>query len=260
MNELNLYLTIFTTIFGLLVGSFLNVVIYRIPRNLSVVTPRSQCPECKSLIKWYQNIPVLSYLVQRGKCSNCGTKISVRYPIVELVVGACAFALAPDDLSGPEILTFTFYFSTACVFISHFLIDIEHHLLPDKINIYFLLFTLPYVVLTYPIMHWLLGGLIGFFSTYLITYIFYKVRGQIGLGGGDIKLYGIIGLIVGPIGVMNTIFMSCMFGSIIGIGIIVFKKLDKNTPFAFGPYIILTAVLQIFFPELIPYINPLYIN
>lgn len=249
-----------TTLFGLLVGSFLNVIIYRMPRELSIVSPRSKCQSCNKMLPWYLNIPVLSYLFLKGKCYFCKVSISWRYPLIELLTAMFAFMLAPASLHAGELLRFSFEFSVACVFLCHFLIDIEHQILPDKLNIYLLAISLPFILLSQSWSHWLLGGLIGFFGPYFVTLIFYKIRGVIGLGGGDIKLFGILGFILGPLGVMNNIFMSCMLGSIIGSILIVTKKMDKDSPFAFGPYIIIAATLQIFFPSLVELINPLYIK
>lgn len=245
--------------FGMLIGSFLNVVIYRVPRQQSVVKPRSKCPSCGNMIKWHQNIPVLSWLVLRGKCANCGFKIPIKYPLVELICGFIALNLFPNSLEPEDLFTFVYYFSVACVLLAHFIIDIEHKLLPDKLNIYFLLITLPYVVFTTPYMYWLLGGAIGFLGPLFVTWAFYKLRGQIGLGGGDIKLFGILGLLLGPVGIMHNIFMSCFVGAIIGILLIVTKKMNKDTTLAFGPYIILVASIQIFFPKFFEMINPFLI-
>lgn len=247
-------------IFGMLVGSFLNVVIYRMPRNESVITPRSKCPSCSTEIKWFQNIPLLSYLVLWGKCSQCNFAIPLRYPLTEFLVGIFALLLMPNIFSPMELFSFGFYFSVACVFLAHFFIDLEHQILPDKLNLYLLFISLPYVFINFPPTYWIIGGAVGFLGPYVVTLIFYKLRGVIGLGGGDIKLFGILGLILGPLGVLNNIFMSCMLGSLIGGALILTKKIDKNTPFAFGPFIILAATIQIFFPVLLDYINPLYIK
>ena len=243
-----------------MVGSFLNVVIYRLPRNESVITPRSKCPQCQSIVKWYQNVPIFSYLFLKGKCANCDFKIPLRYPLTELVVGLFSLLLMPTDFGYGEIFNYAFFFSVACVFLAHLLIDLEHQLLPDKLNIYLLAVSLPYVIFHFSPMHWILGGLVGFFGPYGVTALFYKLRGVVGLGGGDIKLFGVLGIILGPIGVINNIFMSCMIGSVIGIVLIATKKIDRNSPFAFGPFIILAATLQIFFPSLVELINPLYIK
>jgi len=249
-------LKIIVFIFGGLVGSFLNVVIYRMPKGLSVVTPRSSCPKCGHMIKWYENLPVVSYLFLRGKCSNCSVKISIRYPLIELLVACFAVFLFPPYLTPDDILISVYLFSVACIFLAHFIIDIEHQILPDKINIYFLAITVPFAMYTTPLYFWLYGGLIGFLGPFGITWLFYKLRGQIGLGGGDIKLFGILGLILGPMGILNNIFMSCMLGSIIGLTLIVSKRMNRNTPLAFGPYIIIAAAVQIFFPQWFEMINP----
>jgi leader peptidase (prepilin peptidase)/N-methyltransferase len=249
-------LKIFTFIFGSLIGSFLNVVIHRVPLGLSVVKPRSSCPSCGHMIKWYENIPVLSYLILlRGRCSKCKTKISFRYPVVEFTVGLIALNLLPQQINNESLVHFFYHFSVACILFAHFFIDLEHKLLPDKINIYFLLITIPYVVIFKSLNFWLTGGVIGFFMPLSVTWLFYKLRGKIGLGGGDIKLFGILGLILGPFGILQNIFMSCILGSITGIVLIVSNKMNKNTALAFGPYIIVVAVLQIFYPTVFDYIN-----
>jgi len=108
---------------------------------------------------------------------------------------------------------------------------------------------LSHVILYTTFSHWISGGLVGFFVPLLITWIFYKIRGQVGLGGGDIKLFGILGLYLGPVGIVFNIFLSSLFGALVGSLLIAFKKLTKDKPMAFGPAIILVAVFQIYFPR-----------
>jgi leader peptidase (prepilin peptidase)/N-methyltransferase len=119
----------------------------------------------------------------------------------------------------------------------------------DQLNIYLLVLILPFSVVNFYWMHWLLGGVLGFGVPLLVTWLFYKIRGQVGLGGGDIKLFGILGLLLGPTGVFFTIFLSCMVGAILGLTLIALKKLAKDKPMAFGPAILIVAAFQIFFPE-----------
>lgn len=252
-------------IFGLLIGSFLNVVIYRLPKNLSVVRPRSSCPSCGHQVAWYQNLPVISYTILRGKCASCDSKIGIQYPLVEILVGLFAVLLFPFEngllgIGHLDLFKFIVEFSIACVFLAHFIIDIKHQLLPDKLNLYLIAVVTPFVVLSYPPHYWVLGGVVGFMGPYLVTLFFLKVRGVVGLGGGDIKLFGILGILLGPIGVINTIFMSSLAGSIIGLGLIATKRMNKNTALAFGPYILVVATLQIFFPDLFDMINPFVFN
>ncbi len=235
-------------VFGALIGSFLNVVILRLPLKKDLVATRSACPSCGTQLRWYQNIPILSFSVLRGKCGFCQAPISWRYPAIELLTGAVALALAPADLTGPELANFLFFFTVACIFIAHFFIDLDHHLLLDSLNLYLLAIFLLFSFFTYDWSFWLIGGAIGFGAPFLVTWAFYKLRGQIGLGGGDIKLYGILGIYLGPVGVVFTIFLSCFLGALVGLGLIAAGKLTKDKPMAFGPAILLVAAFQIYFP------------
>jgi leader peptidase (prepilin peptidase)/N-methyltransferase len=171
-------------------------------------------------------------------------------------MGLIAFLLAPKFPDHQNITTFIFYFSIAAVFMAHILIDLEHHLLFDKLNIYLLLVITPYAILNYAPMYWLLGGLIGFLGPLGISILFYKFKNQEGLGGGDIKLFGILGIILGPIGILNNIFMSCTLGAVVGVVLIALKKMEKDTAFAFGPFILIVATIQIYFPSVVELINP----
>lgn len=248
-------LLIWVFFYGLLIGSFLNVVIYRLPRDKSVVRPRSSCIKCGHQIKWYENIPVFSYIFLKGKCSNCKTSISIKYPLIELLIGCFAVLLFPHYLTIESLAQYLCLFFIACIFVALFFIDIEFHLLPDKLNLYLLVVVLSYALMTQDYIDIALGFLIGFGGTYFITYLFYKIKGQIGLGGGDIKLFGILGLLLGPQGIVQLIFYSAFLGSIVGITLIATGKLNKNKPLAFGPYILIVAAFQIFFPALFESVN-----
>lgn len=246
---MDILLSIYFFIFGLLIGSFMNVVILRLPVKKDLVKARSACPKCGTQLKWYHNIPVFSYLFLRGKCAFCGTRISWRYPLIELLVGLISFWLMPDSFHAGSIATFLFYFAIACIFICHFIIDLEHHLLLDSLNLYLLAIFLSFSVIYFSWEYWLIGGAIGFGAPLLVTWLFYKIRGQVGLGGGDIKLYGVLGVFLGPIGVIFTIFLSCFVGALAGGILIGLNKMTKDKPMAFGPSILLVAAFQIFFPQ-----------
>ncbi len=246
---MNILISAYFLIFGMLIGSFLNVVILRLPAKKDLVKARSACPQCGGQLKWFHNIPVVSFLFLKGKCAFCGKPISWRYPLIELFTGLVALWLKPDQLDPQAIYVFLFYFSIACVFICHLMIDLDHHLLLDSLNIYLLLLFMSFAVFYFSWQYWLIGGAIGFGAPLLVTWIFYKIRGQVGLGGGDIKLFGILGIFLGPTGVIFTIFMSCMLGAIIGLILIGLNKMTKDKPMAFGPSILLVAAFQIFFPE-----------
>jgi leader peptidase (prepilin peptidase)/N-methyltransferase len=240
---------IYAIIFGLLIGSFLNVVILRLPKEKNIVSERSACPNCGNQLKWFHNIPVLSFIFLKGSCAFCGSRISMRYPLIEILTALVSYWLFPEIISGESIGFYFFNFSIACVFICHFFIDLDHQLLLDSLNIYLLLLILPFVIFTFPWTYWLIGGVIGFGGPMFVTWLFYKIRGQIGLGGGDIKLYGILGLLLGPTGIMFTIFFSCLVGAVIGLMMIGLKKMTKDRPMAFGPAILMVAAFQIYFPQ-----------
>jgi prepilin signal peptidase PulO-like enzyme (type II secretory pathway) len=246
---MELFLGIYFFIFGLLIGSFLNVVILRLPLKKDLIHTRSGCPQCGTQLRWYHNLPVISFICLKGKCAYCGQRISWRYPLVETLMGIIAFWLAPQEMTASHLLNFFFYFSIACIFICHFLIDLDHHLLLDSLNLYLLVILLSYAIYYLSPSMWITGGVIGFLLPLLVTWLFYKIRGQIGLGGGDIKLYGILGIFLGPMGIIFTIFMSCLVGSVWGLSMIIFKKMTKDRPMAFGPAILVVAAFQIFFPN-----------
>lgn len=246
---MELLLAIYFFIFGLLIGSFLNVIILRLPEKKDLVLKRSGCPKCSTQLKWYHNIPLFSFIFLRGKCAFCGTKISWQYPVVELLTGIVAFLLMPSELGMQSMMNFIFYFTIACIFICHFVIDLRHQLLLDSLNLYLLANFLIFSFFRLPWNYWLLGGLLGFLSPLAVTWIFYKIRGQVGLGGGDIKLFGILGIYLGPLGIFFNIFMSCFLGALVGILLIVLKKSSKDRPIAFGPFILIVAAFQIFFHD-----------
>lgn len=247
MNEL---FSFYALVVGLIFGSFLNVVILRLPLKKDLVRARSACPYCGSQLRWYHNIPVFSFLFLKGRCGFCGGKIAWRYPLVELLTGLIAYFLFPDRIDPASLALFAFQFTVACIFICHFFIDLDHQLLLDSLNLYLLAVVLPFVLFTYHWNYWLLGGLVGFGGTLLVTWLFYKIRGQIGLGGGDIKLYGILGLLFGPSGIAFHIFLSCFVGALVGLTLIALKRTTKDKPLPFGPSILLVASFQIYFPEL----------
>lgn len=251
-------LVIFTTVFGLLVGSFLNALIYRLPRNINIALPRSACIECKKIINWYENIPIFSFIFLRGKCSGCGSKISWEYPAIEVITAFFAFIIAPTNLDTSSLVNFAFFFSVFCAFIVHLVVDLKHQILPDSINIYLAAIFLLISLFNNSWTFWLSGGAVGLGFPLLVSWIFYKLKGQVGLGGGDIKLFGALGVYLGPIGIMQNIFLSCFLGAIVGITLMGLKIIKKENPIPFGPFIIIVASIQIFaqdwFKHLISYI------
>ena len=124
------FIWVFTFIFGAILGSFLNVLIHRLPAGENWVSKRSYCPKCNIQIPLYRNIPIFTYLVQMGKCHYCENKISIRYPVIELLMGICAILLLPSNLGVDSLFNYFFLLSILCSFIVHFVVDLKHHILP----------------------------------------------------------------------------------------------------------------------------------
>ena len=221
--------------FGLILGSFYNVLIYRLPRNISVVFPSSHCPNCNEKIRWYDNIPLISYIILRGRCRNCGAKISIQYPLVELSSGLLAMYSYYRWHLSPEALIVYIFFSALLVLS---LIDLKFFILPDII-------TLPGIAVgllsslireDITLIQSLVGAGVGFLIPFLI-YIFYvKVRGMEGLGFGDVKLLTMIGAFTGVYGVIVSLFLGSILGLIFALPSIL---KNRNTQFVipFGPFI-----------------------
>ncbi len=241
-----------------MIGSFLNALIYRLPLGINIALPRSSCPKCKHVICWYENIPLLSFIFLKGRCSKCCSKISFMYPFIEFLTGLFAFFIAPTSPEPMAFFTFFFFLSTFSAFLVHFIVDLKHQILPDSINIYLAVLFFVTAFVTKPWTHWLIGFAIGLGFPLLVSWIFYLLKGQIGLGGGDIKLFAVLGIYLGPIAIMQNIFLSCFIGALVGIIMIATKRLKKENPIPFGPFIIIIASLQIFceswFNQLMSYI------
>ena len=251
---------VLVAVLGLLIGSFLNVVIYRTPivlmRNwqrdcqelnepaasagphetFNLVTPRSRCPHCGHAITALENIPIVSYLWLRGKCSACRKAISIRYPFVELLsatlaaVTAWQFGFTPAGIAA-IVLTWTLIALT--------FIDIDHQLLPDVIVLPFLWIGLLLNLFNVfvPLPHAVIGAVAGYLSLWLVFHLFKFITGKEGMGYGDFKLFALLGAWLGWQSLPLIILLSSLIGTTIGIGLIVFQGRDRAKPLPFGPYL-----------------------
>ena len=238
-------------------GSFANVLVYRLPLGYSAVH-RSRCMNCHTVIRWYQNIPIFSHLFLKGRCAVCGTAIGLKSLIVEILMGASFFQFA--GIFGEEygVIKVIFLGGVWALFYAHFEIDIKCQLLPDFINALLALLFLGLAILEgRTFLEIVIGFLVGFLLPLSVAYGFFKLKGNIGLGGGDIKLFGVLGIFLGWRGVLENIFLSCFLGAIIGILLMAIGVLKREKPFAFGPFIIIVAVIQIFYPFLLNYLPTL---
>lgn len=252
MMENNFLILIFVFAFGLIIGSFLNVVIYRLPRDISIVFPNSHCPKCGHKLKWYENIPIASYIALKGKCSKCKTPISLRYPVVELLTALSAsFAYLKWGLS----IDFVFSFVFLALAIAISFIDLDFKIIPDELNLIGFLSGLIYSAIRtdFSIIDALLGSLIGAGFLFTIAYLYLKFRGIEGLGMGDVKLLAFFGTYLGWFGSLFVIFFGSILGIIAGLILAYISKSEDKAKFEipFGPYLSIAGVLYLFFGEII---------
>ncbi len=243
-----LILALFALITGMLVGSFLNVCICRMPKGESVVFPPSHCPKCDYRIRWYDNIPLVSYLVLRGRCRGCGTHISIQYPVVELLNGLLTLALFLRFGPTPLFLAL-FLFCSALVVITF--IDLEHQIIPDEISLPGIVigFACSFILPGHSWLDSLLGILLGGGSLLLVAYGYQWLTGKEGMGGGDIKLLAMMGAFLGWKSILFVVFVSSLIGSVVGVTIMLVQKKDSKLAIPFGPYLAFGAVLYLFYGE-----------
>ncbi len=243
---MNIFIGIIIFIFGLAIGSFLNVCIYRIPLRKSIIFPASHCPKCGNKIRAFDNIPVLSYLILKGKCRYCKEKISFIYPVVELLSGLLFLSLYLRYGLSWEFASKIFLFTSLLVI---FFIDLKYQLIPDVI-------TLPGIVIGFifsllaqspPFLESLIGFFAGGGILYLIAIFGDKIFKKESMGGGDIKLAAMLGTFLGWKMVLLVIFLASFLGAIVGITYIIFSKQRRgNRLIPFGPFLAISTLIAVF--------------
>lgn len=237
-------------VFGACIGSFLNVCIYRLPINLSVVTPASSCTTCGNPIRFYDNIPIISYILLKGKCRNCGAGFSAKYPFIEFLAGLMAvLSWAYFGLTATAIVYFVFISSLIVVTF----IDIQYRIIPNSI-------TLPGIPTAILAASFLIPGMTFFKSVagvlagggvlYLIAEIYVRMARIEGMGLGDVKLLAMIGALTGIRGVIVTVLLSSISGTIAGIASMIYKrKWDSRSSIPYGPFLSIGSIIYIFFGD-----------
>jgi leader peptidase (prepilin peptidase)/N-methyltransferase len=229
-------------ILGLAVGSFLNVCIHRLPRKASIVHPGSSCPQCGYVLRWFDNIPVASYAMLRGRCRRCGQGISIRYPVVEIVTMAI-FALHYAVFGLDIILVPRLVF--ACAMIVLFAIDLEHHLLPNAITLPGIGLGLAFSALVPPgFIDALIGTLLGGGVLWLLGEAYYRYSGQEGMGGGDVKMLAMIGAFLGWKPVVLTLVLSSLLGSIVGLLVLGLRRGGLKSALPYGTFLAMAALFS----------------
>jgi len=256
-------------LFGLIIGSFLNVCIYRIPLGKSIVFPGSGCPNCGQSIRFYDNIPIFSYLLLRGKCRFCGERISIQYPLVELLTGIAFYACAREWYFTPPTFVNSLFLCIAIILI---FTDYHHQILPNVLTVpgmiagillspfqtpsfYSDVLSFPTASMLWPsnpqiALPWVgsvIGAIIGGGSLFVVGLGYLKLRKKEGLGMGDVKMMGMVGAFLGwPLAVL-TIGVGAFLGSIIGISGILLRNMTMQTKLAFGVFLGISAAFALFY-------------
>jgi len=235
-------------IFGAIVGSFLNVCIFRLPREESIIWPGSRCPHCKKAIKFYDNVPLISYLLLGGKCRQCQGPISLQYPLIEGITALSSFVLF---MKFGASLDYLFYFCFVAALIVITVIDLYHQIIPDVISLpgigVGLVASLIIPRITF--FNSLLGVVSGGGSLFLIATVYQWLVKREGMGGGDVKLLAMIGAFLGWKAVILTILLGSFIGSITGIIVMVSKGKDFKYAIPFGPFLSIGAGIALFYGE-----------
>ncbi|HEX3527483.1 MAG TPA: prepilin peptidase [Thermoanaerobaculia bacterium] len=246
--SLHLFLDLYAALLGLIVGSYLNVVIYRVPLGLSTVTPRSRCPGCGAAIRARDNVPVLSYLLLLGRCRACGTRISWRYPAIEAVVSLLFVGCLERfgfSLRTPAAMLF------CCLMVALAMIDVDHMILPDRI-------TWPGIAVGIAVQPWaplaglvpaILGALVGAGILLAVWAAWYLIRREEGMGLGDVKMLAMVGAFLGWHGVLVTLFCGALAGSVVGLALMRWGSHDMRSKLPFGTFLALGGLFALFFGE-----------
>lgn len=239
------FMNIFAFIFGAAIGSFLNVCIFRLPEKKSIVKPSSQCPACHQFIRFYDNIPIISYFVLRGRCRNCQARISWRYPLVEFTMAMLSLLLF---LKFGLSLNFLVFFIFTAVLIVITFIDLDHQIIPDILTLPGIpLFFLAAVFLVkVPWKDALTGLIIGGGVLFAIAFVYELITKREGMGGGDIKLLAMIGGFFGWKSLIFVLLFSSFSGAVVGIAAMMINKQDMKYAVPFGPFLSAAAVAYIF--------------
>jgi len=233
-------------IFGAVVGSFLNVCIYRLPEGLSIVSPPSRCPVCKRHIPFYANIPIISFLLLRGRCGKCRSPISIQYPFIEALTGFTAVALFYRY--GPDVRIIVPFFFLCALIVSTF-IDLKYKIILNVITFPGIIigFTASFFMPSPGVVDSLTGIVAGGGILISIALVYHFVTGKEGMGVGDIKFLAMIGAFIGWQGVLFTLFTASIIGALVGVATMIFFSRDSKYALPFGPFLAIGAALYFFY-------------
>jgi leader peptidase (prepilin peptidase)/N-methyltransferase len=222
--------------YGLVVGSFLNVCVHRLPRGLSLVRPRSHCPACSAPVRWYDNIPLLSYLLLRGRCRSCQARISLQYPLIELLT-AVLFVLAYRR-AGLSLTLLADLF-LLCALITLAFIDLHHQILPNRITYPGTALGLLFAAILPGRSFWaaLFGAAVGFAVLFLFAEVYFRLRGVEGMGMGDAKMMALLGAFLGWQGAALALLIASLAGTAVGLGLLAARRGSLQSALPFGTFL-----------------------
>ena len=231
-------------ILGSIFGSFLNVLIYRVPNNLSIAFPRSFCPHCKNTIPFYRNIPIFSFLIQLGKCADCNKRISPSYPITEFLTGLI-FVIGLNGFTIPESIQFILV-SSLLLAIS--IIDHKYYIIPFQISLTILFILIPYTIFYTNTMYHIYGMLIGLSYLLFIFIITWIATKKQPIGFGDIQLVILLGLWLGPMKILLTIFLAACLGILYWIILLLISGYKRDRKLPFGTFLSISSIVVYMIP------------
>jgi leader peptidase (prepilin peptidase)/N-methyltransferase len=242
MFDGQLYWATISFLFGTVVGSFANVVIYRLPLSMNLVSPRSHCGKCSTPISWFENIPVLSFLALRARCRHCGISIGWIHPTVELICGFLGYACFLRF--GLSFQAFYFFVLLTSLLVAS-MIDLEHRIIPDSISLGGTVVSFAVAALFQwankywhiSLMDSLIGIIVGGGFLWAIAWGYEKITGREGMGFGDVKLVALFGAVTGWQGTIASIFIASLFGSVVGLFLILVQNKNRRTAIPFGPFL-----------------------
>ena len=243
-----LYINVIVVLVGAAIGSFLNVCISRIPEGVSIIHPASRCPYCGHPVRFYDNIPVISFVILRGKCRDCGHPIDRRYPLVEILTAFFAFTIFRHFGIAPITLV---VFLFVCVLIVISFIDLEKQLIPHVLT----LTGIPVFAVLSVLFNGLglsdvfLGIMVGAGSLYFVAVYYEALTGREGMGGGDVNLMAMLGAFFGVKSLLFILLVSSLLGAVVGIAFILFKGKDMKYALPFGPFLCAAGVVYLFFGD-----------
>ena len=232
-------------IFGAIYGSFINVIIFRLPKSLSIISPRSFCFNCKQSIPMHRNIPIISFIIQKGKCANCNCKISIQYPIIELITGLI-FLFSYFFVFPENQIESIFFAITSGLLVSIALIDYKYYIIPLSLIISIIIINIPFIIWlsSENMIYHLYGGIVGLGYLSIVFVLTWLLVKKQPMGFGDLQLIIILGIWLGPIKILITIFFASILGILYWSILLTLKKQNKNAKLPFGTFLCCAGIIM----------------